>query len=123
MANTKENLAKTAFKKGHDPRRNTTGENRGHRSFESDFNHVCEKIAKQNKISFSDAREQLMLVGYKMAKEGSFSFWEYIHSHLYGKPQANLDVKLSSNIPADVKQKVADAIYEHLDQGGDNSGV
>ena len=82
------------FKKGNDPRRNVTGANKGHRSFAADFEEVVEKIAKQAKITPSEARQRLLLKGYSEAKKGNYKFWQYIHNQLYGSAPETLNVNV-----------------------------
>ena len=80
------------FKKGDDPRRNVTGMNKGHRSFAADFETVVEKIAEQNNITASEARQILLLKGYAEAKGGNYQFWQYIHDRVYGKEPDNMNI-------------------------------
>ena len=95
MANVKgEHKQLKPFVKGNDPRRNVTGENRGHRSFAADFEEVVEKIAEQNKITPSEARQHLLLKGYSEAKGGNFQFWKYINDQLYGSAPETLNVNV-----------------------------
>ena len=91
MANTKENLAKTAFKKGYDPRRGHR--QKGTRNFATDFNEAVKEIAKLNKITVSEARMILMKKGYAEAKDGNFQFWKYVNDQLYGTAPETIEHK------------------------------
>ena len=79
------------FKKGKDERRNVTGANKGHNSFETDFNLVVEEVAKLNKITFSEARQNLLKKAYLESNKGNFQFFKYIHDQLYGAAKQNID--------------------------------
>ena len=93
------------FKKGNDPRRNVTGANKGHRSFAADFNDVVEKIAEQNKIPASEARQLLLLKGYSEAKSGNYQFWQYIHNQLYGSAPETMNLTVREQKPLDEPDK------------------
>lgn len=82
------------FKKGNDPRRNTTGKNKGHNKFETDFNAACKVIAKKTGKTFSEVRQNLLLVGYQHADKGEYNFWQYIHNQMYGTAKETVDMNM-----------------------------
>ncbi len=65
---------------------NPAGRPKGSLDFKTKFYNVIDKLAKQNNISAEEVEEQLMLVGYKKAKEGDFGFYRDLMDRLHGKP-------------------------------------
>lgn len=74
------------FKKGDDPRRNTAGRPQGSLDFKTKFYKVIDKLAKQNNITPEEVEEQLLLVGYKKAKDGDYSFYRDLMDRIHGRP-------------------------------------
>jgi len=96
---TAEQLRGKPFQKGDDPRRNLAGRPVGSLDFKTKFYRVIDKLAKQNDISPEEVEEQLMLVGYKKAKDGDYSFYRDLMDRIHGKaPQViNLDADVTTN--------------------------
>jgi hypothetical protein len=84
--------AKHLFQKGDDPRRNLKGRSKGTRDFATDFDEVVEEIAKEEGITKSQARKDLLKVAYKHAKTGDYNFYRDIHDRVYGKPLQPTDL-------------------------------
>ena len=53
---------------------------------------AIEKIADANGITADEIEQQLLLVGYKKAKEGDYQFYRDVFDRVYGKPQQHLDM-------------------------------
>lgn len=73
------------FVKG-DPRINREGRPPGAESFATKWRKAVEKIAEMNNTTADDIEQQLLLVGYKKAKDGDYRFWGDVHDRVYGKP-------------------------------------
>lgn len=80
------------FQKGEDPRRNTAGRPQGSLDFKTKFYKVIDKLAKQNGITAEEVEEQLLLVGYKKAKDGDYSFYRDLMDRIHGKAEQTLKV-------------------------------
>lgn len=80
------------FVKGFDPKRNYKGRPQGSRSFTTDFDEVVAEIAKQNKMTQSEARKILLKSAYKQATEGNFQYYKDITDRYYGKSPEKLEV-------------------------------
>jgi hypothetical protein len=65
---------------------NPAGRPKGSLDFKTKFYNVVEKIAEQNDITPNEVEEQLMLVGYKKAKDGDYSFYRDLMDRVHGKP-------------------------------------
>jgi len=70
------------FKKGH-PK--IGGRIAGTKNFETDFDEAVDEIAKENKMTRSEARKLLLKVAFKQAKDGNYSFYKDIHDRIYGQ--------------------------------------
>jgi len=92
------------FTKG-DPNINREGRPLGSRDFATDFDEAVDEIAKDNKITRSEARKVLFKVAYKEAKNGSYPFYKDIHDRIYGtavnkiESNSNLDIKVDVTNP------------------------
>lgn len=95
-----ENTEITVKKQGQfvkdDPRINREGRPKGSLDFKTKFYNVIDKLAKQNNISAEEVEEQLMLVGYKKAKEGDFGFYRDLMDRLHGKPLQKQETDITS---------------------------
>jgi len=88
-----ENTVKTAEKQlpgvpftKDDPRINRNGRPKGSEDFKTKFYKVIDKLAKQNNITAEEVEEQILLVGYKKAKDGDYSFYRDLMDRLHGRP-------------------------------------
>lgn len=74
---------------------NSAGRPKGALSFATKWERMVEKIATQNNLTPEEIDEQLLLVGYKRAKEGDYSFYRDAMDRIHGKPMqpTELDVK------------------------------
>ena len=70
-----------------------TGRPPGKPNFMSDFDEVCEEVAKVKKITFSEARKGILRKAFLEAKKGNFPFYKDICDRYYGKPAENIDIK------------------------------
>lgn len=89
---TAEEVHGKPFQKGHDPRRNIKGRPVGALDFKTKFYNVIDKLAKQNDITPDEVEEQIVLVGYKKAKDGDYAFYRDLMDRLHGKPQQHVDI-------------------------------
>ncbi len=71
---------------------NPNGRPRGAESFKTKFYRVVDKLATQNNITPEEVEEQLLLVGYKKAKEGDYSFYRDLQDRIHGKPIQPTDI-------------------------------
>jgi len=72
---------KGLFLEGTAPGPGRTG---GLRDFNTDFNEAVEEIAKEEGITFSEARKVLLKVAYKQAEAGNYNFYKDIIDRKYG---------------------------------------
>jgi hypothetical protein len=88
---------------------NPKGKPKGALSFATKWERMVEKIAMQNNLTPEEIDEQLLLVGYKRAKEGDYSFYRDAMDRIHGKPMqpTELDVKgnLTIQFAEDFKNK------------------
>lgn len=64
----------------------------GSNDWQTDFNEVCDEIAKLNNITRSEVRKNLLKVAYANAKAGKFMFYKDIADRYYGEALKRLDV-------------------------------
>lgn len=102
------------FKKGDDPRRNTAGRPQGSLDFKTKFYKVIDKLAKQNNITPEEVEEQLLLVGYKKAKDGDYSFYRDLHDRLYGKAPQTIDINADITIDDGLTEEQKEALLNLL---------
>lgn len=78
---------------------NPAGKPKGTESFATKFYKVIDKLAKQNNLTPDEIEEQLILVGYKKAKDGDYNFYRDLHDRVHGKaPQTiNLDADIHTD--------------------------
>ena len=62
------------------------GRPQGSLDFKTKFYKVIDKLAEQNNITAEEVEEQLLLVGYKKAKDGDYSFYRDLMDRIHGKP-------------------------------------
>jgi len=69
------------------------GRPKGSENFKTKMFKAMEKIAEMNgeDVTVDDIEEQLLLVGYKKAKEGDYQFYRDLFDRIYGKPQQYID--------------------------------
>lgn len=70
---------------------NPAGKPKGTLSFATKWERMVEKIAMQNNLTPEEIDEQLLLVGYKKAKDGDYSFYRDAMDRIHGKPQQSVD--------------------------------
>lgn len=70
---------------------NPNGRPKGSEDFKTKFYKVIDKLAKQNDLTPDEIEEQLLLVGYKKAKDGDYSFYRDLMDRIHGKPQQSID--------------------------------
>lgn len=71
---------------------NPNGRPVGSVSFATKFYKVIDKLAKQNDLTPDEIEEQLILVGYKKAKEGDYNFYRDLHDRIHGKAPQTINV-------------------------------
>ncbi len=64
----------------------------GSLDFKTKFYKVIDKLAKQNNLTPDEIEEQLLLVGYKKAKDGDYRFYQDLFDRIYGKPRQTVEV-------------------------------
>lgn len=107
-----EKTAKYLFQKGDDPRRNLAGRPVGHRDFNTDFDEAVDDIAKEEKITRSEARKALFKVAYHQAKAGNYNFYKDINDRSYGT--AVNKTELVVEMDPESKEKSKKAVSEYL---------
>lgn len=95
---------------------NPAGKPKGTESFSTKFYKVIDKLAKQNDLTPDEIEEQLILVGYKKAKEGDYQFYKDLHDRIHGKAPATIDLTTKGeSINASTKaQEIAQKYEEEL---------
>lgn len=68
------------------------GRPKGAISFATKWERMVEKVAMQNNLTPEEIDEQLLLVGYKRAKEGDYSFYRDAMDRIHGKPLQHTDI-------------------------------
>lgn len=100
-----ENTVKTAEKEQKapgvpftkdDPRINRDGRPKGTENFTTKWRKAVEKIAKTNNITEDEVEMQLLLTGYKKAKEGDYRFYQDVFDRIYGKPLSKNETDITS---------------------------
>lgn len=86
---------------------NPNGRPKGSLSFATKFYKVIDKLAKQNDITPEEVEEQLLLVGYKKAKDGEYNFYRDLFDRIYGKSKQSIDI--NGNLGLDIKDIVTKA--------------
>lgn len=76
---------------------NPNGRPKGSEDFKTKFYKVIDKLAKQNNITADEVEEQLLLVGYKKAKDGDYSFYRDLMDRIHGKPLQKQETDVTSN--------------------------
>ena|SRR3990167_6528084 len=88
---------------------NPNGRTEGTKNFETDFNEAVDELAKEEKMTRSEARKMLLKVAFRRANKGNFSFYKDIHDRIYGqateKKELNGTLKIEGN-------KIAFAEYD-----------
>ena len=113
--NTVKEVRGVPFKKGDDPRRNLAGKPPGTKNFETDFDEAVDEIAKENKMTRSEARKLLLKVAFKQAKDGNYSFYKDIHDRIYGQASQKIDTEnknVNVNLVIEDKDKIKNVIRD-----------
>lgn len=71
---------------------NPLGRPKGSLDFKTKWERMVEKVAMQNNLTPDEIDEQLLLVGYKRAKDGDYSFYRDAMDRIHGKPMQYTDV-------------------------------
>lgn len=71
---------------------NPKGRPRGSESFKTKWLRMIDKLAEQNMLSPEEIDEQLLLVGYKKAKDGEYNFYRDVMDRIHGKPMQPTDI-------------------------------
>ena len=97
------------LKPGHPP---MGGRPQGSLDFKTKFYKVIDKLAKQNNITAEEVEEQLLLVGYKKAKDGDYSFYRDLMDRIHGRPiqKSELTGKDGKDLPTPIMQITRDAL-------------
>lgn len=69
---------------------NPNGRPKGVENFSTKWRKAIEKIASQNDMDADEVEEQLLLVGYRKAKDGDYRFYQDIFDRVYGKPNQSI---------------------------------
>lgn len=77
---------------------NPKGKPKGTLSFATKWERMVEKIAMQNNLTPEEIDEQLLLVGYKRAKEGDYSFYRDAMDRIHGKPMQPTEMEVKGNL-------------------------
>jgi len=64
----------------------------GSLDFRTKWYNLIDKLAKQNNVDPLEVEQQLLLVGYRKAKEGDYSFYRDIMDRVYGKPVQHSEI-------------------------------
>jgi len=62
------------------------GRPQGSLDFKTKFYKMIDKIASNNNLTPEEVEEQLLMVGYKRAKDGDYSFYRDIMDRVHGRP-------------------------------------
>lgn len=62
------------------------GRPKGSENFATKWSKMVDRIASQNNMTADEIDEQLLLVGYKKAKDGDYSFYRDAMDRIHGKP-------------------------------------
>lgn len=91
---------------------NPNGRPKGSEDFKTKFYKVIDKLAKQNNITAEEVEEQLLLVGYKKAKDGDYSFYRDLMDRIHGRPiqKSELTGKDGKDLPTPIMQITRDAL-------------
>lgn len=97
------------LKAGHPP---MGGRPKGSLDFKTKWYLMVDKLAKQNNLTPEEIDEQLLLVGYKKAKDGDYSFYRDAMDRIHGKPMQPTEMEVKGNLTIqfseDFKNKNAD---------------
>jgi hypothetical protein len=85
---------------------NPNGRPLGRLNFSTRFFNVIDKLAKQNNLSPEEIEEQLIIVGYKKAKDGNFNFYSDLMDRVYGRAIQPTEVEV-----------VGESLFEILRKG------
>lgn len=108
------------FQKGGDPRRNNNGRPPGALNFKTKWLKLIDKLAAENNITADDVEMQLLLTGFKKAKQGDFRFIKDIWDRVYGKPLQEVDVTTNGRdiVPTDAEtQALVDRAIDRVLHG------
>lgn len=89
------------------------GRKLGSLDFKTKFYKMLDKIATQNGITADEVEEQILLVGYKKAKEGDYNFYRDMLDRVHGRATQPTDITTGGEkINVDDKTAQLAAEYE-----------
>lgn len=77
------------WKAGHP---STGGRTLGSLDFKTKWYKMVDKLAAQNNLTPEEIDQQLLLVGYKKAKDGDYSFYRDAMDRIHGRPMQPTDI-------------------------------
>lgn len=89
---------------------NPNGRPKGSVSFATKFYKVIDKLAKQNDLTPDEIEEQLILVGYKKAKDGDYQFYRDLHDRIHGKAPQTINVDADIHTDDGLTQEQREAL-------------
>lgn len=93
---------------------NPAGKPKGTLSFATKWERMVEKIAMQNNLTSEEIDEQLLLVGYKKAKDGDYSFYRDAMDRIHGKAEQFLKVDADVRTDDGLTTEQKEALLELL---------
>jgi len=87
---TKQRVIGRPFPKGVSG--NPAGKPKGLKSFSTDMDEVIKDYAKENKVTFNEARKILLKKAFDEAKKGKFPFYKDIIDRYYGKTPEKIEM-------------------------------
>lgn len=98
---------------------NPNGRGKGTPNFSTKFFKAIDKIAQQNDMTSEEIEEQLLLVGYKKAKDGDYRFYQDIFDRVYGKPKQVQEIDFNDTSSVAQRPDLSDAQRKVLMKLGD----
>ncbi len=110
--NTEKKQKDHLFKKGQSG--NPNGRPTGAENFSTKWRRAVEKIGSQNGMTADEIEQQLLLVGYKKAKDGDFKFYQDVFDRVYGKAPQTVDFKGEVTINEGLTQEEKESLLNLL---------
>lgn len=85
------------FKKGESG--NPNGRPKGALNFSTKFYKALEKFAEQNGKTLEQEEEEMLIEGFKRAKEGDYRFFQDLNDRVYGKPKQVQEIDFNDSTP------------------------